>query len=120
MFLEISQNSQESTCARVSFLIKLQLNFVKLLITLFLIEHVWWLLLNKLGGWNKINTLIQPAPKLLKPKILAGYSTDNYKFVLQLVKKFKYTVHSVHWGINPPPSKTTAPSFLPSPSPPVP
>ena len=30
MFLEISQNSQENTCARVSFLIKLQaLNFIK-------------------------------------------------------------------------------------------
>ena len=32
MFLEISQNSQENTCARVSFLIKLQaqvFNFIK-------------------------------------------------------------------------------------------
>ena len=30
MFLEISENSQENTCARVSFLIKLQAcNFVK-------------------------------------------------------------------------------------------
>ena len=30
MFLEISQNSQENTCARVSFLIKLQArNFIK-------------------------------------------------------------------------------------------
>ena len=27
MFLEISQNSEESTCARVSFLIKLQAGF---------------------------------------------------------------------------------------------
>ena len=29
MFLKISQNSQESTCAKVSFLIKLQGNFIK-------------------------------------------------------------------------------------------
>ena len=29
VFLEISQNSQENTCARVSFLIKLQANFIK-------------------------------------------------------------------------------------------
>ena len=26
-------------------------------------------------------------------------------------------VHSVHWGINPPPSKTLLPSFLPNPAP---
>ena len=29
VFLEISQSSQENTCARVSFLIKLQANFIK-------------------------------------------------------------------------------------------
>ena len=65
VLLEISQNSQENTCARVSFLIKLQasgirsttllkkrlwhwcfsLNFAKFLRTLFLTEHLWWLLL---------------------------------------------------------------------------
>ena len=63
VFLEISQNSQENTCARASFLIKLQawpetlskrglwhrcfhVNFVKFLRTPFLTEHLWWLLLN--------------------------------------------------------------------------
>ena len=40
MFLEISQNSQENTCARISFLIKLQA-----LTTPFIIEHLWRLLL---------------------------------------------------------------------------
>ena len=65
VFLEISQNSQESTFSRVSFLIKLQaigyrpatllkkkprhrrflVNFVEFLITPFLTEHLWWLLL---------------------------------------------------------------------------
>ena len=61
VFLEISQNSQESTCARVSFLIKLQssCNFIKkeALAQVFSCEfceisentfftgHVWWLLL---------------------------------------------------------------------------
>ena len=29
VFLEISQNAQENTCARVSFLIKLACNFIK-------------------------------------------------------------------------------------------
>ena len=61
-FLEISQNSQENTRARVSFLIKLQaapatslkrrlwhrcfpVNFAKFLRTSFFTEHLWWLLL---------------------------------------------------------------------------
>ena len=57
MFLEISQNAQENTCARVSFLIKLQdwgwdsgtrcfpENFVQFLRTPFFIEHLRRLLL---------------------------------------------------------------------------
>ena len=52
VFLEISQNSQENTCARVSFSIKVHLyymcfpvNFVTFLRTPFLKEHLWWLLL---------------------------------------------------------------------------
>ena len=60
VFSEISQNPQENTCARVSFLIKLQasrpqvrlsrrcfpVNFEKFLRTPFFIEHLWWLLLS--------------------------------------------------------------------------
>ena len=51
VFLEISQNSQENTCARVSFLIKrlwhrcFPMNFAKFLRTPFLTEHLRWLLL---------------------------------------------------------------------------
>ena len=47
MLLKISQNSQENTCARASFLTKLQasVNFEKFLRTLSLIEHLLWLLL---------------------------------------------------------------------------
>ena len=62
VFLEISQNSQENTCVRVSFLIKLQappatllkkrlwhrcfpVNFAKFLRTPFFTEYLWWLLL---------------------------------------------------------------------------
>ena len=63
VFLEISQNSEENTCARVSFLNKVAgsgpatllkkriwcrcfpLNFAKFLKTSFLTEHLWWLLL---------------------------------------------------------------------------
>ena len=51
MFLEISQNSQENACARVSFLNKrlwhrgFPVNFAKFLRTSFLTEHLQWLLL---------------------------------------------------------------------------
>ena len=65
LFLQISQDSQKNTCARVCFLIKLQvwawclrpatllknrlrhrcflLNFAKFLRTCFVTEHLWWL-----------------------------------------------------------------------------
>ena len=69
MFLEISQNAQENTCTRVSFLIKLQaeaynfikkgvwyryfpVNFVKFLRTTFLQNTFGWLLLNTYIGQN--------------------------------------------------------------------
>ena len=62
LFLEILRNSHENTCVRVSFLIKVQaearnfikketlaqvfpVNFAKFLITPFLTEHPWRLLL---------------------------------------------------------------------------
>ena len=67
VFLEISENSQENTCATVSFLIKLQaaratllkkrlwhryfpVNFAKFLRTPFFTEHLWWLLLEQLSS----------------------------------------------------------------------
>ena len=52
MFLELSQNSQENTCARVSSSNKkgtwhkcFSVNFAQFLLV-FLIEHIWWLLLS--------------------------------------------------------------------------
>ena len=62
VFLEISKNSQKNTCARVSFLIKLQAcNFIKketlaqvlscefweISKNSFFTEHFWWLLLKR-------------------------------------------------------------------------
>ena len=61
VLLEISQNSQENSCTKVSFLIKLQpstllkkrlwdrcfpVNFAKFLRAAFLTEYLWWLLPN--------------------------------------------------------------------------
>ena len=66
MFLKISQNSPENTCARASFLIKFPgsatllkkriwhrffpVNLAKCLGTPFIIEHLWWLLLKDWGN----------------------------------------------------------------------
>ena len=62
IFLENLQNSQENTCARVSFLIKLQAfrfirkqtlaqvfscEFCEFSKNTFFTEHLWWLLLNR-------------------------------------------------------------------------
>ena len=56
MFIEISQNSQGNTCARVSFFNKVTglrhrhpVNFVKFLRTPFFIEYLWWRYLLKSG-----------------------------------------------------------------------
>ena len=71
VFLKISQNSQENTCARVSFLIKLQasqpatllkkrlwhrcfpVNFAKFLRTTFFIEHLWVTASGNIMSYNK-------------------------------------------------------------------
>ena len=99
VFLKISQNSQENTCPRVSFLLKLQappatllkkriwsrcfpVNFAKFLRTTFFIEHIWWLLLKKVcrstqnmffTHYNQSNTfcwLTCRKQKLVQSKIL--------------------------------------------------
>ena len=77
VFLEISQNSQENSCARVSFLIKLQALGLQLYLkrdpgtgvflwilrkflrTPFLTEHLWWLLLYRLRNYDLAPTLCQ-------------------------------------------------------------
>ena len=58
VFLEISQNSQENTCARASFLIKLQAlaetlaqafscEVCEISENTYFTEHLWWLLLKE-------------------------------------------------------------------------
>ena len=74
VFLEISQNSQENTCFRVSFSIKLQaatllkkrlwhryfpVNFAKFLRTLFFTEHFQWLFLNVTTIFQYISSVRQ-------------------------------------------------------------
>ena len=97
VFLEISQNSQENACARVSFLVKLQawrlqlylkkrlryrgfpVNFVKFLRTPFYIEHLWWLLLDRPTQAYK-HVMIGPAmccKQNYRITLLKGLITDN-------------------------------------------
>ena len=100
VFLEISQNSKENTCAKVSFLIKLQtapatllkrrlwhrcfaVNFAKFLRAPFVTEHLWWLLL--LIPFNLL--LVDSVSMLILKKI--GWATSmqilNYFFVLKIL-----------------------------------
>ena len=82
VFLRIPQTSQENTCARVSFLIKLKalhatllketlrhrcfpVNFSKFLRTFFFLEHLHWLLLN----------IQKSKPSNKKSKATAGCKT---------------------------------------------
>ena len=80
VFLKVSQNSQENTCARVSFLTKMQVsakrlwhryfpvNFVKILRTRFLTEHLRWLLLlnEVMEKVNKQRLQISVKPRMLE------------------------------------------------------
>ena len=71
MFYKISQNSQENTCARVSFLIKLQtescnfnkkethVNFAKFLRISFLQNTSWRLLMKIIGDFEKLQILAE-------------------------------------------------------------
>ena len=87
VYLEISQNSQENTCARLSFLIKLQtsacnlfkkrlwrrffpLNFAKFLRTPFFTERLRWLLLRE---------------RITIPRIRKFFSSEN--LLIEINKK---------------------------------
>ena len=69
VFFEILQNSQENTCARVSFLKRLwhrcfSVNFAKFLRTPFFTEHLRWLplLLISLNGFFDVKKQPSPSP----------------------------------------------------------
>ena len=74
MFFKISQNSQESTCSRVSFLATLlkkglwhscfPVNSVEFLRTPFLTEELWWLLLFIISGIANSSRNIHYQPHL--------------------------------------------------------
>ena len=83
VFLEISQNSQENTCARVSFLIKLQASGSGTGVFL-------WIL------WNSKNNFLQNASGrlllyLTKPSFIKGF-----KSFLRLTCKFFIQIIMVH------------------------
>ena len=99
MFLEISQNSQKSTCARVSFLMKLTLlkkrpwhrcfpvNFAKFLRTTFYTEHFWRLLLKVLLRFSHflnqlINTNLSVNMEEQFWRVFAPKNTRNTYWVL--------------------------------------
>ena len=79
VFLEISQNSHENVCARVSYFeIKIPtrqkhrrfpVNFVKFLRTPFYIEHLWWLLLKT----RKVFMQKQPSKGFFKKGVMTNF-----------------------------------------------
>ena len=110
VFSEISQNSQENTCARVSFLIKLQaacifikkrlwhrcfpVSFAKLLRTPFLTEHLQWLLLKCILLWRNLK-------KISKISLFTDYITkwfDVADTVRQLLVPFLENEDQKKWA----------------------
>ena len=83
VLLEISQNSLENACARVSYLIKLPatllnkilshkrflVNFVKFLRRPFHIEHLWWLLLKT----RKVFMQKQPSKGFFRKGVMRNF-----------------------------------------------
>ena len=126
VFLKISQNSQESTCITVSFLITLQarrlqqlcfpVNFAKFLITPIYIEHLWWLLLKRNMTaekeiWNFENMWTIPTkswyflrydPKKIPTKMdhitFPNIKLSNTLNYLFQVKNCFYNNSTVKWG----------------------
>ena len=110
VFSEISQNSQENTCARLSFLIKLQeacifikkrlwhrcfpVSFAKLLRTPFLTEHLQWLLLKCILLWRNLK-------KISKISLFTDYITkwfDVADTVRQLLVPFLKNEDQKKWA----------------------
>ena len=91
VFLKTSQNSQENTCARVTFLINLlfnkketlalkkilwhrcfPVNFAKFLRTAFFVEHIQWLLLSLSRGQSHSQTRGSPGTSYIEVRSLSS------------------------------------------------
>ena len=79
VFLNVMQSSQQSTCSKVPFLLRSEtllikrfwhknflVNFPKVLRTVFIIEHVRWLLLKLLKDTHKEKVPSNKTPALTK------------------------------------------------------
>ena len=106
VFLEISQNSQENTCAKVTFLNKVAalrpvtllkkrlwhrcfpVNFVKFLRTPLFTEHLWWLLLCL--GLNIRTIFFQGNSHLILER---RFLLDWYKLMLIYFRPVPFLYH---------------------------
>ena len=101
VFLEISQDSQENTCTRVSFLIKLQaedrcfpVNFANFLRTPFLKEHLRSLLLSHLRlSLQDLLIILLITPQ----SAIFGFTNHeaNFQLINYFLLVFKYFVYNV-------------------------
>ena len=113
VFLEISQNSQENTCARVSFLIKLQnkpvtllkkkrlwhrnflMNFVKFLRTPFLQNTSARLLLNVFRSEEKVKTSIEIFLRKTQHSVEGLFQSCSCQFWLTIFSNNRWT--HINW-----------------------
>ena len=111
MLIEISQNSQESTCARVSFLIKLKasglwhrcfsVNFEKFLRTPFFTEHLWWLGLYLFVTHPCIfyifHQVVWKPFKFISSGLETNHSLVNETNLVSFLPLFVYSFSTIAW-----------------------
>ena len=111
MLIEISQNSQESTCARVSFLIKLQasglwhrcfsVNFEKFLRTPFFTELLWWLGLYLFITHPCIfyifHQIVSKPFKFISSGLETNHSLVNETNLVSFLPLFVYSFSAIAW-----------------------
>ena len=119
MFLKISQNSQENTCVRISFLIRLHVEsstfikqgnpaqvftfkFCEVFKNSSFIEHLWWLLLERAKNCGTL--WIRGVKKVPLPKICHTYpammklgTVTPYLRKIQNIYKSSDTPYELCW-----------------------
>ena len=111
VFLKHSQNSQENTCAKVSFLIKLKASclhlylkktlaqachvscgFCEILNNTFFMEYLWWLLLFSVSSGKLVELKWKKTwrSKLLRAKIILGSQSETFKLIFSLASSKVY------------------------------
>ena len=90
VFLEISQNSRENTCARVSF----PVNFAKFVRTPFFIEHLWWVLLGVLFELVQLFKVVGLQFTSFTSLLKLNYFMGRFK-LLELLHSYRFISYPI-------------------------